>query len=280
MSGLLLVFGATGQVARELRARGDVLALGRDQADLTDLGVVRAAIETHAPRAVINAAAFTAVDKAEAEEALATTVNAAAPGAMAEVAAARNIPLLHISTDYVFAGGGVAPWSEEDPVGPISAYGRSKLAGEEAVRAAGGRHVILRTAWVFSASGANFVKTMLRLSETHSQLRVVADQVGCPTPAAGIADALLQMEAAMQAGHAGGTYHYAGQPAVSWADFARAIFKASGRDVAVEDIPTSDYPTPAQRPLNSRLDCAKIETEFGITQPDWREALAEVVRAL
>ena len=149
MSGPLLVFGATGQVARELRAWGDVLALGRNQADLTDLGAVRAAIETRAPRAVINAAAFTAVDKAEAEEALTMTVNGAAPGAMAEVAAARNIPFLHISTDYVFAGGGEAPWGEQDPVGPISAYGRSKLAGEEAVRAAGGRHVILRTAWVF-----------------------------------------------------------------------------------------------------------------------------------
>lgn len=274
------MFGATGQVARELRARGDVLALGRDQVDLTDLGAVRAAIETHAPRAVINAAAFTAVDKAEAEEALATEVNAVAPGVMAETAAARGIPILHISTDYVFAGGGRAPWGEEDLVGPLGAYGRSKLAGEEAVRAAGGRHVILRTAWVFSAHGANFVKTMLRLSETHGQLRVVADQVGCPTPAAGIADALLRMEVAMQAGHPGGTYHYGGQPAVSWADFARAIFASSGRDVAVEDIPTSEYPTPAQRPLNSRLDCAKIETDFGITPPDWREALKEVLKAL
>jgi len=276
----VLVFGATGQVAQELQRQGDVLALGRDEADLADPKAIRAAIETHTPRAVINAAAFTAVDRAESEEALATAINGAAPGVMAVVAAARGIPFLQISTDYVFEGGGTAPWRENDPAGPINAYGRSKLAGERAVRSAGGRHVILRTARVFSDVGANFVKTMLRLSGTRSHLRVVADQVGCPTPAAGIAATLLQMEAALQAGHHGGTYHYAGQPAVSWANFAGAIFEAAGRDVQVEGIPTSDYPTPAQRPLNSRLNCAKIDTDFGITAPDWHAGLRDVLNAL
>jgi len=276
----VLVFGATGQVAQELQRQGDVLALGRDEADLADTKAIRAAIETHTPRAVINAAAFTAVDRAESEEALATAINGAAPGVMAVVAAARGIPFLQISTDYVFEGGGTAPWRENDPAGPINAYGRSKLAGERAVRSAGGRHVILRTARVFSDVGANFVKTMLRLSGTRSHLRVVADQVGCPTPAAGIAATLLQMEAALQAGHHGGTYHYAGQPAVSWANFAGAIFEAAGRDVQVEGIPTSDHPTPAQRPLNSRLNCAKIDTDFGITAPDWHAGLRDVLNAL
>ena len=275
-----MVFGATGQVAQELQRQGDVLALGRDEADLADTKAIRAAIETHTPRAVINAAAFTAVDRAESEEALATAINGAAPGVMAVVAAARGIPFLQISTDYVFEGGGTAPWRENDPAGPINAYGRSKLAGERAVRSAGGRHVILRTARVFSDVGANFVKTMLRLSGTRSHLRVVADQVGCPTPAAGIAATLLQMEAALQAGHHGGTYHYAGQPAVSWANFAGAIFEAAGRDVQVEGIPTSDHPTPAQRPLNSRLNCAKIDTDFGITAPDWHAGLRDVLNAL
>ena len=229
---------------------------------------------------MINAAAYTAVDRAEQEEALATRINAAAPAAMAQACAARGIPFLHVSTDYVFDGSGDRPWREDDPVGPLNAYGRSKLAGEAAVRAAGGRHVILRTSWVFSAEGANFLTTMLRLSETRDSLSVVADQLGGPTPAAEIAATLLRMAAALCAGQGGGTYHYAGAPAISWAGFARAILARAGRDVTVTDIPSSAYPTPARRPLNSRLDCAKLRADFGITPADWRAGLSAALELL
>lgn len=273
----LLVFGRTGQVARELQRRGDVIALGREAADLSQPGSVAAAIGQHAPDAVINAAAFTAVDRAEAEEALAHAVNARAPGEMAQSCAARGIPFLHVSTDYVFSGSGNAPWRETDPVAPQNAYGRTKLAGERAVAAAGGPFAILRTSWVFSAHGSNFVRTMLRLSESRQSLDVVADQVGCPTPAADIATTLLAMAAAMGRGQAGGIYHYGGQPPIDWAGFAREIFARAGRDVTVRGIPSAEYPTPAARPLNSRLDCARLTAEFGIAPPDWRDGLGRVL---
>jgi dTDP-4-dehydrorhamnose reductase len=188
-----LVFGHSGQVATELRAQADVTALGRDAADLSDREACAAAIHAHKPRAVINAAAYTAVDRAETEEALATTVNGEAPGAMARACAALGLPFVHISTDYVFAGDGNAPWRPDDATGPLGAYGRSKLAGEEAVRAAGGIHVILRTSWVVSAHGNNFVKTMLRLGAERDTLNIVADQIGGPTPARAIASACLSM---------------------------------------------------------------------------------------
>lgn len=276
----LLVFGRSGQLARELQRQSEVTALGRAEADLSDPAACAAAIHAAAPRAVINAAAYTAVDRAETEEPLATRINAEAPAAMAQACAERAIPFLHVSTDYVFDGSGETAWREDDPVAPLNAYGRSKLAGERAVRAAGGRHVILRTSWVFSAHGANFLKTMLRLGETRDSLSVVADQLGGPTPAADIAATLLSLTQALCDGQGGGTYHYAGAPAVSWADFARAIFAAAGRDVAVTDIPTSAYPTPARRPLNSRLDCAKLRADFGITPADWHAGLAAALDQL
>jgi dTDP-4-dehydrorhamnose reductase len=229
---------------------------------------------------VINAAAYTAVDRAEEDAAVAQTVNADAPGAMARACAQLGIPFLHVSTDYVFDGSGTAPWQVTDPIAPLGVYGRTKAAGEEAVRAAGGAHAILRTSWVFSAHGANFVKTMLRLSETRDALNVVNDQIGGPTPAGGIADALLAMARAMVAGQSGGTFHYAGVPSVSWEGFAREIFAAAGRTVDVTGIPTTDYPTPAKRPLNSRLDCSLLDTEFNITPPDWKADLANIVSEL
>ena len=274
----VLMFGKTGQVAREVQRQADVTALGRADADLSNPEACRAAIETHRPRIVINAAAYTAVDKAEEEEALAQTVNGVAPGVMAEACAALGIPFLHISTDYVFDGTGQGAWVETDPVQPQNAYGRSKCAGELAVVDAGGDWAILRTAWVFSAHGSNFVKTMLRLSESRDHLRVVSDQVGCPTPAADIAATLLAMARAMEAGQGGGLYHYGGAPHVSWAGFAREIFALAGRDVYVEDIPSRDYPTPAARPLNSRLNCAKLEADFGITPANWRAGLTAVLK--
>ena len=277
----LLVFGQTGQVARELaRAAPEALFLGRDQADLSDPAACAAAIRAHRPDAVINAAAWTAVDRAETEEAAATVVNGHAPGAMAQACADLRAPLVQISTDYVFDGAGSLPFRPGDPTAPLGAYGRSKLAGEAAVRAAGGAHVILRTSWVFSAHGANFVKTMLRLGADRPALRVVADQIGGPTPADAIAAACLSLAAALRDGTTGGTHHFAGAPDTSWAGFARAIFDQAGLAVAVEDIPSSAYPTPAQRPLNSRLDCAALAAEFGITQPDWRAALAAVIAEL
>ena len=277
---MILVFGKSGQVATELARQAEVTALGRDDCDLMETGAAQAAIEAHRPDVVINASAWTAVDKAETEEASARQLNAHAPAEMARACAARGLPFLHVSTDYVFDGGGTAPWCETDPVAPRNAYGRTKLEGEQAIRESGANALILRTSWVFSAHGANFVKTMLRLSETRDHLTIVADQIGGPTPATDIAATLLACAARMRDGQPGGTYHYSGAPAVSWADFAREIFGQANRATTVEDIPTSAYPTPAARPLNSRLDCAKLATDFGINQPSWSEGLAAVLRDL
>ena len=276
----ILVFGQTGQVATELQRQAPVTALGRAQADLTNADACAAAIHAHAPRAVINAAAYTAVDKAEDERALAHQINATAPGAIARACADLGIPFLHVSTDYVFAGDGTQPWQPNDPTAPLGVYGATKRDGEEAVIAAGGSHAILRTSWVFSAHGANFVKTMLRLSETRDALNVVGDQIGGPTPAADIAATLLHMARAMMDGQGGGIYHYSGAPDASWARFARETFVQAGRAVTVTDIPTSDYPTPAQRPLNSRMDCSALETDFNIPRPDWAAGLSLVLKEL
>jgi dTDP-4-dehydrorhamnose reductase len=277
----LLVFGQTGQVARELqRLAPDAIYLGRDKADLADPATCAAAIHAHRPEAVINAAAWTAVDRAETEEAAALTVNGDAPGAMAQACADLGVPLVQISTDYVFDGAGQRPFRPDDRPAPLGAYGRSKLAGERAVQASGCAHVILRTSWVFSAHGANFVKTMLRLGAERPALRVVADQIGGPTPADAIAAACLRLAAALREGATGGIHHFSGAPDTSWAGFARAIFDQAGLATTVEDIPTSAYPTPAQRPLNSRLDCAALAAEFGMTQPDWQAALADVITEL
>jgi dTDP-4-dehydrorhamnose reductase len=278
----LLVFGRTGQVATELaRIAPQATFLGRDAADLADPPACAAAIAAHRPDAVINAAAWTAVDRAEAEEAAARTVNAGAPAAMAGACTALGVPFVHISTDYVFDGAGTTPFPPDAPTGPLGAYGRTKLAGEQEVRASGATHAILRTSWVFSAHGANFVKTMLRLSETRDRLTVVADQTGGPTPAAAIAQACLTIATHLTRDpSATGIYHFSGAPDVTWADFARAIFAATGRTTQVQDIPTSAYPTPARRPANSRLDCTSTLTTFGIPRPDWRTGLAAVLKDL
>lgn len=277
----ILVFGKTGQVAHELqRILPDATYLGRDAADLSDPDACAAAIAVHAPRAVINAAAYTAVDRAEEEEALATTINGDTPAAMARACAALGIPLVHISTDYVFDGQGTAAWQPDDAVNPINAYGRSKLAGERGVVAAGGAHAILRTSWVFSAHGNNFVKTMLRLAQSRNALTVVGDQIGGPTSAAAIAQACMTLADKLTTGAPSGIHHFAGGPPVSWANFARAIFEMSGDAVTVTDIPTSDYPTPAVRPANSRLNGDSLMRDFGIGQPDWRADLTDVIKEL
>ena len=279
-----LVFGQTGQVARELARKlpsgSSARFLSRAEADLMQPEACHAAVMQAQADAVINAAAWTAVDKAETEEAAATVVNGAAPGAMARACAARHIPFLTVSTDYVFDGSGALPFRPDDPTGPLGAYGRSKLAGEQAVQAAGGPTLILRTSWVVSAHGANFVKTMLRLGAEREVLRVVADQIGGPTPAAAIADALLTCAKAMINGSAGGVQHFSGAPDVSWADFARGIMTRARLACRIEDIPTEAYPTPAQRPKNSRLDCTDLERAFGIARPDWRAGLDLILKEL
>lgn len=278
---MILVFGKTGQLAQELAAYDGVTCLGRDQADLSHPAACAAAIRQAQPQAVINAAAYTAVDKAESEEALATVINGAAPGAMAAACAEVGIPFVTVSTDYVFDGSREAPWQPGDAPAPLNAYGRSKLKGEEMVRAAGGVHAILRTSWVVSSHGSNFVKTMLRLGKDRERLTIVADQIGAPTPARSIAAACLEIARQLQADPGkSGIYHFAGRPQTSWAGVAREIFARAGVDCAVADIPTSAYPTPAARPLNSRLDCAALETVFGIPQPDWRLGLDEILKDL
>lgn len=277
----ILVFGQTGQVAHALaRLATEAVFLSRAKADLSDPTACAAAIRAHRPSAVINAAAWTAVDAAESEEAAATVVNAHAPGAMARECAALGIPFLTISTDYVFDGSGNTPWTPDSQTGPLNAYGRSKLAGEQAVQSACGRAAILRTSWVFSADGANFLKTMLRLSETRKKLRIVGDQIGGPTPAEAIARAALKMTESMLAGHHGGIWHIAGAPYVSWAEFTDWIFACAGRQVAITPISTTDYPTPAKRPLNSRLDCTTLARDFALHAPDWKAAVQADVKRL
>ncbi len=279
----VLVFGQSGQVAQALARcvpeAASATFLGRDRADLTDPAACAAAVAASGADVVINAAAWTAVDKAETEEAAATVVNAAAPGAMARECAARGLPFLHISTDYVFDGAGHLPFTTDHPTGPLGAYGRSKLAGEQAVQAAGGAHIILRTSWVVSATGTNFVKTMLRLGQARDSLTVVADQIGGPTPALDIAKALYVMASALRDGAAGGIQHFSGAPECSWADFARRIMDRAGLVCTVKDIPSSAYPTPARRPLNSRLDCAGLAA-FGLARPDWRAGLDDILQEL
>ncbi|MEQ3669468.1 dTDP-4-dehydrorhamnose reductase [Pseudophaeobacter sp.] len=277
----ILVFGKTGQLARELALLEGVTCLGRAQVDLSDPAACAEAIGHYAPVAVINAAAYTAVDRAEEEDALAQVVNGAAPAAMAQACAELDIPFVTVSTDYVFDGSGTTPWQPSDAVAPINAYGRSKLAGEEAVAATGGRYAILRTSWVVSAHGHNFVKTMLRLGAERDHLSIVGDQIGAPTPARDIAAACLEMARQLRADRGkSGTYHLQGLPEVSWAGVAAEIFAQAGMTCEVTDIATSAYPTPAARPLNSRLDCATLETVFNISQPDWRLGLRDILNDL
>ncbi|MBN7787205.1 dTDP-4-dehydrorhamnose reductase [Ponticoccus gilvus] len=274
----LLVFGQTGQVARALRAAAPVVALDRAAADLSDPEACAAAIRAHAPRAVINAAGWTAVDAAEDAPALVHRINAEAPGAMARACAAAGIPLVQISTDYVFDGAGDRPFVPGDSVAPLGVYGAGKAAGEDAVRAAGGIHAILGTSWVFSAHGTNFVKTMLRLGADRDALRVVDDQVGGPTPARAIAAAGLTIADRLQSAPAlTGTYHLSGAPDVSWAGFAAAIFDRAGLACRVDPIPTTDFPTRARRPANSRLNCQSLQDAFSIARPDWRQGLGDVL---
>ena len=286
----ILVFGASGQIGREVcRAawppRYAILPLDRKAVDITKSAAVSAMLARETPDLVINLAAYTAVDRAESEPGVAWAANCAGAAHIAGACDESATPLVHLSTDYVFDGRKTGPYREEDAVGPLGVYGRSKEAGERAVRAAVARHMILRTAWVFGAYGANFVKTMLRLAAERPVLRVVADQRGCPTAATDIAAALMVIAGHIERGEAKwGTYHFVGAGAASWHSFAQAIFDQAAPQLAacpqVEPITTEQYPTPARRPMNSVLDCRKIEEVFGISSPPWRTALATVIREL
>jgi dTDP-4-dehydrorhamnose reductase len=287
----VLVFGRSGQVATELsRLDGqghEIRCMGRDMADLSDpegaARILAREAATGWPQAVINAAAWTAVDAAESEEEEVHVLNATAPAALARAAAQARLPFVHISTDYVFDGAGEAPFVPDAPTAPLGAYGRTKLAGEQGVAAAANPAgwAILRTSWVFSAHGANFVKTMLRLGAEREALNVVADQVGGPTPADAIARACVTVAEALAADPSkSGIHHLSGTPDTSWAGFAREIMARGGRDCRIEKIPSAAYPTPAPRPLNSRLDCRGTEATFSLMRPDWRDGLDVVLTEL
>lgn len=280
----LLVTGGTGQVGEALKRLAPklgvtVIAPGRADLDLSSPGAIKL---PEGIDGVINAGAYTAVDKAESEPALAETINGIAPGVLASQAAKRDLPIVQISTDYVFDGDKTGPYLETDPVNPMSVYGRTKETGERAVREANPRHAILRTSWVYAVHGNNFVKTMLRVGKERD-LKVVADQTGAPTLADDIAAAAVLMAKALTTSNAG-TYHYTADGAVTWHGFAQAIWAKAGpklgRQPKIDPIPTSGYPTPAKRPQNSRLDCTKIVATFGVVRRPWERALDETLAIL
>ncbi|MBN9234016.1 MULTISPECIES: dTDP-4-dehydrorhamnose reductase [Phyllobacteriaceae] len=285
----VLVTGRTGQVATSLAEAAaqwpdiGLVAVGRPQFDLADSATILGSITEVRPDVVVSAAAYTAVDKAEDEPELVYAINAQGPAAVAAAARALGVPIIHLSTDYVFSGDGGEPYTETCATGPRTVYGQSKLAGEKAVARANPRHIILRTSWVYSPFGTNFVKTMLALAPTRDRVSVVCDQWGNPTSALDVARAILTI--ARQAREAPpGIYHYAGAGETNWAGFARHVFDASkangGPFAEVIDIASTDYPAKARRPRNSRLSCAKAQTTFKLTTADWRASTETVVRRL
>ena len=318
----ILLTGATGQVGSALLPRlrnlGPVVAPSRAEMNLADANSVRAVVRATRPRWIVNPGAYTAVDKAESERDAAWTVNAQAPGVLGEEARKLGIPVIHVSTDYVFSGAGSAQWRETDRTGPLNEYGRSKLAGEAALASSGAAHVTLRTSWVYAATGQNFLRTMLRLGRERDELRVVGDQHGTPTAAGDLADLIVfllrhfegagngtdqdvpaitgalpgQEAGAENAGavaervqRKGGLVHAAGSgEATTWFGFAEAIFaelaakEPNTRVPRLKPIATLEYPTPAQRPMNSQLSCNRLETRFGYKMPEWRASLRAVMR--
>ncbi|WP_126947160.1 dTDP-4-dehydrorhamnose reductase [Xanthomonas sp. BRIP62409] len=291
-----LVFGANGQVGAELlralAADGSVQATTRsgqlpdgsacETADFDAPQTLTALLDRVSPSHVVNAAAYTAVDRAEQDRASALRVNATSPGVIAAWCASRDVPLVHYSTDYVFDGRGTEPYPEDAPTSPLGVYGETKLAGEQAIRASGAQHLILRTAWVYASHGANFLRTMLRVGAERDELRVVADQVGTPTPAALIADVTAQLLRQRRPGTSG-TWHLTAAGQTSWHGFAEAFFQEAvsagllSRAPRVVPITTADYPTPAQRPAYSRLSIDKLQRDFDIVLPDWQVGLQRVI---
>ena len=283
----ILLSGCAGQLGRELKrslaSLGEVVACDRRQLDLSRADALRTTVRAMAPTVIVNAAAYTAVDKAESEPAVADAINAVAPGVLAEEAKRLGALLIHYSTDYVFDGSKAAAYTEDDAPAPLSAYGRSKLSGEQAITAAGARHLIFRTSWVYGLHGANFMKTMLRLGrrscETGDELRVVADQIGAPTWTRHLADVTALIVGRREVPH--GLYHLAAAGETSWHGYAEAIFAEARRAGLMEKSPlvhriaSADYPLPAARPANSRLDCAKFRRDFDLALPEWRIGLAD-----
>lgn len=288
MTRNLLLTGGAGQLGTALQKLEwpsdiNLLAPPRAELDLNERLSVQGFLSNHQIDGIINAGAYTAVDEAEANREIAWRVNAEAPGLFAEFAARTNIPLIHVSTDYVFSGDKSAPYDEDDAVGPVSVYGVSKEAGERAIRATGARHLIIRTAWVLSATGKNFLKTMLRLAEDRDSLRIVADQQGSPTSADDLAKVIQTLAGRHLSDRAApsGTYHCVNSGFATWAELASTLFDISagyGGPVArVEPIGTADYPTAAKRPMNSRLLTTKLERDFGQRLPDWRDAISPII---
>ena len=277
----ILLFGKTGQVAKELCNRPNVTAIGRDKADFTEPQKIIEIVKSTDADIIINAVAYTSVDLAEEEFELANIINGTTVKELAKVSASRNIPFLHISTDYVFKGGGNLNWKTSDQTNPQNSYGKSKLIGESGILEAGGPHVILRTSWVFSSHGNNFVKTMLRLASNNNELSIIKDQIGGPTCAKDIADALWKIASDFYAGNGiTGIYHFPGKPNSSWANFASEIFFQTHQDIKIKQILTKDFLTKAKRPLNSRLDCSSLRIDYGIKQPEWKKSLTNVLANL
>ena len=277
----ILLFGKTGQVAKELCNRPNVTAIGRDKADFTEPQKIIEIVKSTDADIIINAVAYTSVDLAEEEFELANIINGTTVKELAKVSASRNIPFLHISTDYVFKGDGNLNWKTSDQTNPQNSYGKSKLIGESGILEAGGPHVILRTSWVFSSHGNNFVKTMLRLASNNNELSIVKDQIGGPTCAKDIADALWKIASDFYAGKGiTGIYHFSGKPNSSWANFASEIFSQTHQDIKIKQILTKDFLTKAKRPLNSRLDCSSLRIDYGIKQPEWKKGLTNVLANL
>ena len=277
----ILLFGKTGQVAKELCNRPNVTAIGRDKADFTEPQKIIEIVKSTDADIIINAVAYTSVDLAEEEFELANIINGTTVKELAKVSASRNIPFLHISTDYVFKGDGNLNWKTTDQTNPQNSYGKSKLIGESGILEAGGPHVILRTSWVFSSHGNNFVKTMLRLASNNNELSIVKDQIGGPTCAKDIADALWKIASDFYAGNGiTGIYHFSGKPNSSWANFASEIFFQTHQDIKIKQILTKDFLTKAKRPLNSRLDCSSLRIDYGIKQPEWKKSLTNVLANL
>ena len=284
----VLITGCNGQVGHclteRLKNKRDILALDRTELDITDQKAVIQTVNEFKPDYIINAAAYTAVDRAEEEVEFCYAINRDGPQYLAEAAKQVDAVILHISTDYVFDGEGEKPYLESDQTAPQGVYGQSKLMGELAVAQSCPKHLILRTAWVFGEHGNNFVKTMLRLAQTRDELSIVGDQFGAPTYAGDIADALIAMIEYIEQGQQPkwGTYHFSGMPYASWYDFAAKIFQLAesksvlNKQPLLSSIPTSAYPTPAKRPANSRLDCRSIENQFGIEPSDWSFALENI----
>lgn len=286
----ILITGQHGQVSHELQQRlqglGELIVLGRDQLDLASPEQIHQQVRDHRPGLIINAAAHTAVDLAESEPDAVFAINAIAPGALAEEANTLGIPLIHYSTDYVFDGSKPAPYTEADTPNPLGVYGQSKLAGEQAIAAVGGQYLILRTSWVYSSHGKNFLLTMQRLLQEKPQMRIVADQIGAPTWAGSIANSTRALIERWQAGKSGewGIYHLSAAGETSWFGFAEAIgehLRKQGKACAeLEPIPSSAYPTPAKRPLNSRLDCSRLQQQWHVSLPHWQDALRECLAEL